>query len=59
MSQKTAGSVIDSPHGLFIITDDGIFKFNSTSNCFEEIEVKNKDGGAAVRTFTGITKDPK
>ena len=58
MSQKPAGRIIDSEHGLFLFTDDGFFKFDPSSNSFVEIEVKKKDGDV-IRTFTGITKDPK
>ena len=58
MSQKTAGRIIDSEHGLFLFTEDGIFKFNSNSNCFEEVEVK-QNGGDVVQTLGGMTVDPK
>ena len=58
MSQKPAGRIVDSQHGLFLFTEDAIFKFDPDSNSFVEVEVKEKDG-ATVRTFTGITKDPK
>jgi len=49
--------VITCAQGLFIITRDGIFKYEEGKNCFQRVKICDQDGNEIQEI--GTINDPK
>ena len=38
------GRIVDSEHGLFIFTPDGVYRYNHAANCFREVKFEDASG---------------
>lgn len=50
--------VVDSNEGLFLFTDDGIFKFDKSANCFKEVELRNSSN-VIIASIGTVNDDPR
>lgn len=55
---KQAPEVHEGAFGLFIVTEDGIFKYNESENCFKAVKICDESGVVMQRIGT-VRDDPK
>lgn len=54
---RDARGVVQSPHGLFLFTEDGVFKYDENKNCFDQVEFCDLDGNPIAQQSVGTVDD--
>jgi len=54
---KPKGRIIDSEHGLFIFTPDGVYRYEPGDRCFKEVQIKDAQD-VVIASIGTVDDDP-